>query len=366
MRALKRSTLSGCGMRVALVLLALLLAAPAFAGAGGGGAITVFADVPDPGFPEGLVVVGDKVWTSTPASLTFGVGVGPSTLFAFDRATGALAQSIVVPEDPNAQRGLVGIAVDAQGRLYVPNVQAGLGVMRVDASEGRVEVYSPIPDIPPCVLGALAPAIVCSPTLADKPAFPNDPVFDADGNLYVSDVFQATIWRIPPGGGAPTPWLQSAMFDGIPMGANGLRISPDGARLFIALTFPSPTAVAGIYTVDLAHPSSPVLFAALDGGDGMTFGASGKLYVASAATNAIHVLDPHGAEVARYPPDPIANALLPVPMDQPASVAFLDERESLLVANHALADGALFPERWTILEVAVDDTGAPLFTPSLG
>lgn len=327
----------------------------------------MFADVPDPGFPEGLVVDGDLVWTSTPASLTFGAGLGPSTLFAFDRATGALARSIVVPDDASQQRGLVGIAVDDLGRLYVPDVQAGLGIMRVDPATSAVERYAAIPDLPMCLPTLLGSPSPCSPTYGDKPAFPNDPVFDEAGNLYVSDVFQATIWRIPPGGDAQ-PWFQSGALDGVPMGANGLRISPDGQSLFLALTFRSCDAPAGIYTiplVDAPHASDLSPFAPVDGGDGIAFGASGKLYVASAVTNAIHVFDPSGVEIARYPPDPIANALLPVPMDQPASIAFRDETHSLLVANHALVDGTILPERWVILDVEVGDTGAALHKPSI-
>jgi hypothetical protein len=39
----------------------------------------------------------------------------------------------------------------------------------------------------------------------------------------VTDSFQATIWRVPPGGGAPQVWFQNATIDG-PFGPNGVRV----------------------------------------------------------------------------------------------------------------------------------------------
>jgi hypothetical protein len=58
----------------------------------------------------------------------------------------------------------------------------------------------------------LAPLVKapCSPTVLDLPPLPNDIAFAPNGDAYVTDSMQATIWRVPKGGGAPKVWYQQA------------------------------------------------------------------------------------------------------------------------------------------------------------
>src|SRR5919202_3173772 len=81
---------------------------------------------PEPGFPEGIAVKGNRVYVAGPA--TFGTtGKGPSAVFAFDVESGALVSTF-----PTQGENLLGehanssIAFDGNGRLYVLNTQLGI------------------------------------------------------------------------------------------------------------------------------------------------------------------------------------------------------------------------------------------------
>jgi sugar lactone lactonase YvrE len=98
-----------------------------------------------------------------------------------------------------------GLAVDGDNRVYVLSTQ--LRVVRLER-HGNTYTQSPyappFPDLPVCTSGGPVP---CSPTLVDFPPLPNEMAFDDDGFLYVTDSLQATIYRIPPGGGAADIWF---------------------------------------------------------------------------------------------------------------------------------------------------------------
>jgi sugar lactone lactonase YvrE len=328
------------------------------------GDVRVLATFPTPpGFPEGIAVKGNKVYVAGPAR--FGTaGTGPSHVFAFDIKTGELVHTY-----PTQGENLLGehanscVAFDGQGRLYVLNTQIGL--YRIDTGSGQQEPYSsPFPDLKPCLDGVQGPP--CSPTVGDAPALPNDIAFDEAGNAYVTDAMQATIWRVPAGGGAPQIWFQDARFDSPFVGVNGIRLSPDRTKVFLSVT----TDLLGgayIYTLPLAAaPQAADLsvfkqFAPGDLPDGIAFGKSGDLYVtiATPLASGIEVLRPDGSTGAslRNPPgSPI------FPYDSPANIAF-DAHGSLLVTNHAFATG--IPSQFTVLDVYVGDTASPLAKPML-
>jgi sugar lactone lactonase YvrE len=328
------------------------------------GDVQVLATFPTPpGFPEGIAVKGNKVYVSGPAR--FGTaGTGPSTVVAFNRDTGALEATYTTQGEVLAgEHANSCIAFDGNGKLYVLNLQ--LGMYRLDTGSGAQTAYStPFPDLPAC---SAAPA-PCSPTLFDAPALPNDLAFDEDGNAYVTDSLQATIWRVPPGGGTPQIWYQDARFATFPggIGTNGIRLSPDRSKAFVSVTFDQ--AGAGyIYTVPLVAAPAPgaatvfKAFAPTDLPDGIAFGKSGNLYVtiATPGLSGIVILDPSGTEVGR-----LANANPGdiFPYDSPANIAF-DGHGSLLLTNHAFA--TMIPANFTVLDVYVGDKGSPLSKPDL-
>lgn len=323
---------------------------------------------PEPGFPEGIAVAGNRVYVAGAA--TFGTtGRGPSAVHAFDLRTGELEATYPVEgEDLLREHANSSIAFAGDGRLYVLNTQ--LGIYRLTPGPGLQERYTvPFPDLVPCALPVVGPP--CSPTVADAPALPNDLAFDETGNLYVTDSLQATIWRVPagpvpPGGKVPEIWFQDLRLASAYIGVNGIRFSPDRAHLYLTVT------------TDLAQRSLlyrlPVT-SGLPGGDmtvvhdytgdnlpdGIAFGRSGRLYVAMASPgrSGVSVLDPFGAEVARLA-NPAGSPL--APYDSPANVAF-DHRGAILLSNHAFVAGAVDPGQFGIVEVFVDDRASPLATP---
>jgi DNA-binding beta-propeller fold protein YncE len=297
----------------------------------GVGSGSVFAPIPTPpGLPEGVVVVRDRVYVSGPA--TFGTaGFPPSQVLIFDLKTGAPKGSITIQgELTQFEHALSCITADGDGRLYVLSTQ--LGVVRLTPSgNGFVQdIYSPPPpDLPMCTSGSTGP---CSPTSFDGPPLVNDLAFDRDGNLYITDSFQATIFRVPRGGGPASIWFQSPELEGIPffIGLNGLALSKDQKHV---------------------HEFGPG-----DEPDGIALGVTGKLYVALTGTNAVSVIGPNGNEVDRFT-GPTGS---PIPYDGPASIAF-DGHGSILVTNHApYTNNAA---HFAVLEQYVADHGFPLPKP---
>jgi sugar lactone lactonase YvrE len=224
---------------------------------------------------------------------------------------------------------------------------------------GAQDIYAaPVPDLPPCA--QVQAGTPCSPTTADQIPLPNDIVFDPAGNAYVTDSFQATIFRIPPGGGQPQIWFQDPRLDGI-VGPNGIRLSLDRQHLYFTVSF-STQAAGFVYSLPLiAQPTAADLGVfhqyATEGPDDLALGRSGKVYVSLAVTNQISVLDPLGNELTRYA-GPATDGL---PLDSPSGVAF--GGRSLLVNNHALFSQKT--QDMALLSIFVNERAAPLVRPRL-
>lgn len=328
------------------------------------GSGSVFAPIPTPpGLPEGVVVVGDRVYVSGPA--TFGTaGFPPSQVLVFDLKTGAPKGSITIQgEQLEFEHALSCITADGDGRLYVLSTQ--LGVVRLTPSgNGWIQdLYSPLPpDLPMCTPGSTGP---CSPTSFDGPPLLNDLAFDREGNLYITDSFQATIFKVPPGGGPASIWFQSPELEGIPffIGLNGIALNKNHKEIFVTVTAPAQNPAFGrLYSIRrVKNPKSQDLrlvheFGPGDEPDGIALGVTGKLYVALTGTNGVSVIDRHGDEIQRFT-GPIGS---PIPYDGPASIAF-DGRGSILVTNHApITNNA---DHFAVLQQYVADKGFPLARP---
>ena len=330
------------------------------------GDVRVLATVPTPpGFPEGIAVHGNRVYVAGPA--TFGTtGKPPSKVVAFNTKSGEqVGVWDAQGENLLAEHANSSIAFDGSGRLYVLNTQ--LGIYRLYPGSGKQEQYSkPFPDLPPCILSL--PGVHCSPTLIDTPPLPNDIVFDAMGNAYVTDSMQATIWRVPAGGGVPKVWFQDVRLASEYIGVNGVRLDPSRTKLYLTVT----TDLLGqsfVYTLPLvANPKASDLRAFHQYGpgelpDGIAFGSSGLLYVAIATPGAsgVSALAPSGEEKFRLG-NPVLSPVFPY--DSPANIAFTGDG-SILLTNHAFVTGVLNAEQFTILDVYVDDKASPLELPLL-
>jgi sugar lactone lactonase YvrE len=227
-----------------------------------------------------------------------------------------------------------------------------LGIVKIDRKTGAQSIYA-APFYPSFVSAFNPPA----------PLLPNDLAFDKKGYLYVTDTFQATIWRVPPGGGAPQVWFQGSAIDGA-FGPNGLRIDEKSERMYFAVTFDAQFT-GHIYTLPLVDQPTAAdmkLFHSYEPGagpDGLAFGKSGKLYVALAGSSQISVLRTDGTEEARLsgPASGANNNVLP--WANPANLAFNDKTGALLVTNHA----SLVPNPETlfaVFDVYVNDKAGKL------
>src|SRR5256885_1471216 len=349
------------------------------------GDIEVFATLPYPGHPGGLAVDGRTLYVDT-SNAAFDRPFDTSDeVWALHLDTGEPVSTginpIQVARQASAQTmGLLGMALDAQGRLYIADMNGR--VLRVDPSTGVQDVYGMIPTH-------------TDTSVTDMPGFV---VFDVAGKLYVSDWSAPIIWRVPPGGGQAQLWFTDPRLAGT-YGANvaGIALDPSGQNLYIAAA--TQESQIAVYRLPLALPDAPhlqefhrytdfvitpcsadpnlaligcALMPAIGGG-GIAFGASGRLYVALFAKNQLSILDSDGTEALRFP-SPQENAERDIPVNGPFGLAF-DGRGSLLVANTGdptfgkgaggtdPPGGLVISDTWVVFDVFVDDTAAPLFRP---
>jgi DNA-binding beta-propeller fold protein YncE len=313
-----------------------------------------------PPFPEGIVTDLNRVYVAGPAA--FGDNEGrPSEVRGFHRITGKLLITIPIQGERLTEiHGVAGLAVDSQHRIYVVSNQ--LGIVRLSrAGQGyKQEIYSPV-----------LPEIACNPDLSPSLpcSLPNEIAFGPDGYLYWSDSFQNTIFRVPPGGGLAEPWFQSDKLAGsasapFPVGPNGIKVTPDGTELYVAVTTSASAPGGAIYRLPLVDAPQEqdlqIFHQYLQGEmpDGIAFGQSGKLYVALQSPSEVSILNPDGREGARLK----GPAHSPIAYDAPADFAF-DNQGSVLVTNHALFSGN--PKAFAVLRVFVADLGVEVDVPHL-
>src|SRR5437660_1068859 len=115
----------------------------------------VFAPVAAPGMPEGIAVQRGRVYVSTHRSVRGNAGEGPSKIFAYDLATGALERTYTITgQDTTQNHGLLGMAFDADGRLYVLDDSVPARMLRIDPKTGTQKTYATFPDLKPCTQSA--------------------------------------------------------------------------------------------------------------------------------------------------------------------------------------------------------------------
>jgi hypothetical protein len=168
---------------------------------------------------------------------------------------------------------------------------------------------------------------------------PNALTFDRHGNLYVSDSFQGAIFRIDHAHKCVTPCeVTKIKHDGLlatagfpPFGANGLALTRDGNKLFIA-----NTGDDRILRLDLETENKDIVVWAesINGADGIAL-HRGRLFVAANQADEVLILNENGRVIAKLGDflgirrDGSAHGLL-----FPASLVIVDDK--IFVTNLAL------------------------------
>lgn len=321
----------------------------------------LFAAVPAPGHPVGIVVADDgTTYVATHQDAAGGPG-GPSHIYGYNGAGKLVRDFTITGQD--APQGLTNMAQDSHGVLYALDRHPAR-VITLDPVTGIQRTYAEFRDVAPC--GSGGPDGDCSATKADAPAYPDDLAFGPDGSLYVTDISQALIWRIPPGGGTPTVWLTDPQLESV-FGPCGIKFAgPTSlvlAQCLYGVTDPSQigTGAGRIYTLHVNADGAPGTLRTIWQGapgeapDGIALAASGNIYVPLALGDALMVLSPDGHEIART----ASAGTSRIPWDNPASVAF--KGNHAMVTNQAFLSGK--PEDSAVLDVNADEPGMPLYRP---
>ncbi|MCL4876127.1 MAG: SMP-30/gluconolactonase/LRE family protein [Anaerolineae bacterium] len=224
---------------------------------------------------------------------------------------------------------VLGMAHDAAGNVYACDM-------------GRAEVVKVTPD------GKVS--TYSNGNADQKMRVPNYPVFDAAGNLYVSDSGEwgkqnGFIWRVKPGGKAEI-WDTSA--NGY---TNGMCLGPDGKSLYVVESCPPLISRVPISTDGSAGERSIVVELPRNVPDGVAFDVQNNLYISLYNPNIIYRYS-GGKLTVLY--DDWEQLLLIAP----TNIAFGGaDMKTLFIANLC---------GWNIVSAAMDIAGLPVKYPSLG
>jgi gluconolactonase len=180
----------------------------------------------------------------------------------------------LITEVANTGGSVLGIAVDARGRVYACDWHRA-EVVRVDPTTGVIESYT---------RGA--------PTVAIDD--PNSPVFAEDGTMYVTGSENPAIFRVSPGGETV---LWTTAVAGYP---NGVTLSPQGDSLVVVESHPKDFEGGRVWRLPIRGDGSagaPVMMAELfhTVPDGVAFDAHGNCYVAHYTPDRIDRIRPDSA-----------------------------------------------------------------------
>jgi hypothetical protein len=272
--------------------------------------IDVFTRIGPPGQPEPIAVGRDgRIYVGT-NQLGHGDKDAPSKVFAYsDR--GELIRDYVIEGQPlDKSHGIQGVVADRDGLLYALDRSADPRVIVLDPATGEQRVYARFRDVPPCGAAPGSPGGDCSDSRLDGPAGPDYAVFSPSGDLYVTDIDQALIWKVPKGGGRADIWLTDARLESV-YGPNGIQFMADGRTLLFANTASNPgagnPATGRLYTVPVEPDGRAGALTQvwesrpLDAPDGIAIARSGNVYVALAGASQVLLLSPQYEELARAP-----------------------------------------------------------------
>ena len=280
---------------------------------------------------------------------------------------------LAVPPDvtPGVQGSVEGLAVGPDDNIYVPSfgfntkgALTGNAVLSVISPKGEIVRKVTIANSSPHMLGLafnpvtkalwvldfaagnvlqVSPRTGASIVLAGPIAGSalNALTFDTAGNGYVSDSFNATIWKVPPHGGGYTVWSTGPLLGpgmGLtpPFGANGVEFNNERNILFVA-----DTAFHQIIQIpvnpDGSAGTAKILVTGINAPDGIMIDRDDNIWICSNQEDEIVVIDKTGKVIAKLgdfggiDENGIARGLL-----FPASLAFSNDGSTLYVSNLTL------------------------------
>jgi sugar lactone lactonase YvrE len=152
--------------------------------------------------------------------------------------------------------------------------------------------------------------------------FPDDVDIDDQGNVYMTDLTYAGIWKISPDGKKVEMWSADPLlnwspqpYSGFPLGVNDLAIAPDGKSVY-GVTDGDPMVVKVPINADGSAGKATVVARGFSPFDGITFDDKGNIYVSELLRNELWVLSPDGSKRAL-----VANKKM-APLDSNTSLAW--------------------------------------------
>lgn len=267
--------------------------------------------------PEGVAWGPDgKVYAGGEEGQVYRFGLTASTCDEFARVPGGF---------------ILGMAHDADGNVYACDEK--LACVNKITPDGKISVYSDGND-------------------RQKMRVPNYPVFDDNGNLYVSDSGDfgeknGFIWRIAPGGAAEI-WDTSA--NGF---TNGMCMSEKGDALYVVESSPPLISRLEINADGSPGARDVVVELPRQVPDGVALDVDGNLYIGLFNPNIIYKYDTNRGELMTLYDDWEQLHLL-----APTNVAFGgSDMKTLLIASLC---------GWSIHAAKVDVSGLPVRYPKIG
>jgi hypothetical protein len=345
------------------------------------GDVQVLALIPPPGYPALPHILGTKIFEGTyddPSGSPL-----PSRVLEYT-SFGELLNSWTVPgQDTSQPHGVQVAANDAEGRLYLLDKTSGR-IIRLDPKTGSETLYGLVPHIPPCT--SAAAGTECKDSTQDLAPMPDYAAWGPDGSLYVTDYQQATIWRVPPGGGTAQVWLTDKRLDGGQFGTACIVLMPDHRTLLFdqasngglgslntVLGSLNPTtgvvdpATGKLYEVSILSNGQPGPLTQLwesgpaDAPDGCALTTTGNIFVAlSGASNQIVELNSAGHELARFGQQFTGTNDSSVPFDTPSGLGCLGT--NLIIANQSYIAGNT--ANMALLDLETGEQCASVFVPA--
>ncbi|MEK6320580.1 MAG: hypothetical protein AABN33_02730 [Acidobacteriota bacterium] len=213
----------------------------------------------------------------------------------------------VVPSEKDARKGeTVGIDLDKDGNIYVAykqnspkyettNMSDPLHAACRDATVTLSGVYK---------IDARTRRVTPLATRADGWAFcfPDDVEIDSRGNVYLSDLTYAGIWKISPDGKRVEMWSSHPLlnwsptpYSGFPLGVNVLVMDKEEKNIYAA-TDGDPMILKIPIKLDGSAGEPIVISRGHSPFDGIELDDRGNIYVSEILRNEIWVLSPDGSQ----------------------------------------------------------------------